>query len=57
MDTKIKCMSFLYQYMGNNNFGLNVVAAILKFKMYVFEPKPVDSLLYAMIEFCNRGTQ
>ena len=40
IDTQITSMSFLYRNMGKTNFGLNVVAAILKFKMSAYNKLP-----------------
>ena len=55
--TKIKCMSFLYRYMGKPNFCLNIVAAILEFKMaaYTKIPNAIFTCLIGIFDPENIG--
>ena len=57
-DTKIKCCtSFLYRYIGKTNFGLNVVAAISKFKMAAHTkiPNVIFTCLIGFLDPENMG--
>ena len=52
IDTKIKSMSFLSRDMGKTNFGVNVVAAILKFKMAAYT-KILNVIFTCLIGFLD----